>query len=238
MVIRRSCVECTVRGAHYFCGLKTEALRQLDRMGTQVVYAERARVVEEGGASEHLYVVCDGTLKVTTSSPEGKMLLLRIVGPGDVLGLAAVLKGTSYEATSEALEECEVRRIARGDFLKFMEEFQGVGFNSAEAVAREYDSAVLSARRLALSGSAAGKLASVLLDWGRMSVRRGSDNAAVEGDLRFRMPLTHEELGQMAGISRETTTRVLSKLKAEGLIEIEGERMVLRSAEKLERLYC
>ena len=60
----------------------------------------------------------------------------------------------------------------------------------------------------------------------------------LEKPLRFRMPLTHEELGHMAGISRETTTRVLSKLKTEGLVEISGERMVLPSPEKLERLYC
>ncbi len=60
----------------------------------------------------------------------------------------------------------------------------------------------------------------------------------MEPDLRFRMPLTHEELGHMAGISRETTTRLLGKLKGEGLLEIEGERMVLRSPAKLEHLYC
>jgi CRP/FNR family transcriptional regulator, cyclic AMP receptor protein len=210
-------------------------------MGTQVVYGEGERVVEEGADPEQVCVVCKGMLKLTTSSTEGRMLLLRIVGPGDVLGLAAALKGTQYEATAETLEECEVRVIGRAEFLGFMEEFQGVGANSAETVAREYEAAVLSARRLALSGSAAGRLASVLLEWGRRSARKSAvDDTPKKGEaaLRFRMPLTHEELGNMAGISRETTTRVLSKLKGEGLIELEGERMVLLLPSKLERLYC
>ena len=44
-----------------------------------------------------------------------------------MLGLAAALKGTAYEATAETLEECEVRVIARSDFIRFMEEFQGCG---------------------------------------------------------------------------------------------------------------
>ncbi|WP_213804371.1 Crp/Fnr family transcriptional regulator [Granulicella sp. dw_53] len=216
-----------------------DALRELDRLGEQVTYVEGDRVVEEGAAAERVCVVCKGTLKLTTSSRDGRLLLLRIAGPGDVLGLASALKGTIYESTAEALEECEVRVMDREDFLRFMEEFRGVGLNSAETVAREYGTAVTSARRLALSGSAAGRLASVLLDWGRTRAGRAAAEAGdVEGPLRFRMPLTHEELGHMAGISRETATRALTKMKAEGLIEIEGERIVLPSPEKLERLYC
>ncbi len=189
-------------------------------------------------------MVCQGTLKLTTSSEDGRVLLMRIAGPGDVLGLASVLKGTRYELTAEALEACEVRVIARKEFLEFMEEFREVGWNSAEEMAREYGSAVLSARRLALSESAAGKLAGLLLDWGRKSAEYGAlergraSDSGVETALRFRMPLTHEELGQMAGISRETVTRVLTKMKDEKLIELEGERMIVRFPKKLERMYC
>jgi CRP/FNR family transcriptional regulator len=252
MILRRSCEECTVTGAHCFCSLNRDALGHLDQMGTEVRYTAGERVVEEGAAAERICIVCHGTLKLTTSSRAGRLLLLRILGPGDVLGLASALKGTPYEATAEALETCDVRIIARTDFLHFVENFKGVGLSTAEAVAREYGSAVLSARRLALSGSAAGKLASVLLDWGRMSrgpvsnhageagaaARAPGKKALVEAALRFRMPLTHEELGHMAGISRETATRVLTKLKGEGLVEMEGERMVLQAPERLERLYC
>jgi CRP/FNR family transcriptional regulator len=217
-----------------------EALRRLDRIGTQVKYAERERVLDEGSLPDRVCVVCQGTLKLTTSSEDGRLLLLRIAGPGDVLGLASVLKGTRYELTAEALETCEVRVIARQEFMEFMEEFREVGWNSAEEMAREYGSAVLSAKRLALSESAAGKLAGLLLEWGRKSVAHGAlvDESDVETALRFRMPLTHEELGQMAGISRETVTRVLTKLKDEKLIEFEGERMIVRFPKKLERMYC
>ena len=217
MTSRRSCVECTVRGAHCFCSLNTEALRRLDRIGTQVKYAERERVLDEGSLPDRVCVVCHGTLKLTTSSEDGRLLLLRIAGPGDVLGLASVLKGARYELTAEALEACEVRVIAREEFMEFMEEFREVGWNSAEEMAREYGSAVLSAKRLALSESSAGKLVGLLLDWGRKGAEHGApesglaDESGVETALRFRMPLTHEELGQMAGISRETVTRVLNQ---------------------------
>lgn len=265
MAIRRSCAECMVRGAQGFCSLDGNALRGLNRIGTQVRFRERETLLAEGARPEHVYVVCEGTVKLTTSSRDGRLLLLRVAGAGDVLGLAAALKSSGYEATAVALEECEVRVISRGDFMRFMQEFDGVARNSAAAVAGEYGSAVLSARRLALSGSAAGKLASVLLDWGRLAAGRrvmaarecdvGVDQAVSalasesargsavmeeedDGALRFRMPLTHEELGQMAGVSRETATRVLTQLKLERLLEVDGEMMVVRSPERLEKLYC
>ncbi len=264
MAIRRSCVECMVRGAQGFCSLDGNALRGLNRIGTQVQVRERETLLAEGAMPERVYVVCDGTVKLTTSSRDGRLLLLRVAGPGDVLGLAAALKGSGYEATAVALEECEVRVIPRADFMRFMQEFDGVARNSAHAVAGEYGSAVLSARRLALSGSAAGKLASVLLDWGRMAAGRramvpsesemrvrqpwrastgGATSASAvmeqgDGVLRFRMPLTHEELGQMAGVSRETATRVLTQLKLERLLEVDGDEMVVSSPERLEQLYC
>ncbi len=263
MAIRRSCVECMVRGAQGFCSLDGNALRGLNRIGTQVRFRERETLLAEGAMPERVYVVCEGTVKLTTSSRDGRLLLLRVAGAGDVLGLAAALKGSGYEATAVALEECEVRVIPRADFMRFMQEFDGVARNSAHAVAGEYGSAVLSARRLALSGSAAGKLASVLLDWGRMAAGRramaaserdvevsrtvdtlasGAAGASTvmedDGTLRFRMPLTHEELGQMAGVSRETATRVLTQLKLERLLEVDGEMMVVCSPERLEKLYC
>jgi CRP/FNR family transcriptional regulator len=213
-------------------------------MGTEVQYAERERLLEEGSDPERVCVVCRGMVKLSTSSPDGGMLLLRLAGPGDVLGLASVVKGTAYEATAEALEDCEVRVIPRREFVDFMNKFREVSWNSTETIAREYGSVVLSARRLALSGSATAKLARVLLDWGRTSAKGGADRSERSGkkvansELRFRMPLTHEELGQMAGISRETTTRILGRLRREGLVVIDGERMLLRSPERLEKLYC
>ena len=74
--------------------------------------------------------MCRGTIKLTTSSSDGRLLILRIAGPGDVLGLAAALKNSRYEATAETLEDCHVKAIPRTQFLLFMEEFQAVSRNS------------------------------------------------------------------------------------------------------------
>lgn len=235
MPLRRSCLQCETKGPHCFCSLDRVALEKLDGMGHFLQLGAHEPVLREGYAPEQVYVVCRGTIKLTTSSPDGRLLLLRIVGPGDVLGLAAALKRSRYEATAETLEPTQVKAIPRTQFLLFMEEFQAVSRNSVMAMAREYDSAVLSARRLALSSSASAKLASVLVEWGGLVLAGEHDdhNGRFPNSVRFHMPLTHEELGHMAGISRETVTRVLSSFRKEGLLQMDGNTLHLKDMQQL-----
>lgn len=229
--VSRDCITCAVKGADCFCSLPAEALVELQKIGSCLNYATGERPIHEGYAADRVYVMCHGRMKLTASSPEGKLLIVRIAGPGDVLGLAAALKGTTHKVTAEALEPCEVKAIGRTEFTAFMGRFRDVSRNTALTMALEYEGAILSARRLALSGSASSKLASVLLQWGKMG---GSANGK---PLTFRMPLTHEELGSMAGLSRETVTRTLTKFRKEGLVAQEGETMTLTRPAEMEELY-
>lgn len=226
----RDCQTCEVRKTDCFCSLTPESLADLQSLGSPMHVEAGERVLHEGYAADRVYVMCHGRIKLTASSPEGKLLIVRIAGPGDVLGLAAVLKGSTHKVTAEALERCEMKAIARAEFLAFMDRYRDVSRNAAVTMALEYEGAMLSARRLALSGSASSKLANVLLEWGRMG--------GGEGALEFRMPLTHEELGNMAGLSRETVTRLLAKFRREGMMKRVGETMVLPQPEAMEKRYC
>ena len=117
-----------------------------------------------------------------------------------------------------------------------METYAEVSRSTSQALAREYNIAVLSARRLALHTSAAGKLASTLLDWAR---RDELDNRIAHTSLpiSFAMQLTHEELGSMAGLSRETVGRLLTRFRREGLIDQSDDRMTLNNPGRLEARY-
>jgi CRP/FNR family transcriptional regulator, cyclic AMP receptor protein len=236
MPFRRNCVSCQTKGPHCFCSLDRTALERLDGLGSWLRLQRNEVVLREGYASDMVYVICSGTMKLTTSSNDGRLLILRIVGPGDVLGLTAALQRDAYEVTAETLECCDVKAVPRTRFLLFMEEFQAVARNSVMAVTREYQAAVLSARRLALSSSATAKLASVLAEWGGLVLAGAHDDSSthVPNTVRFHMPLTHEELGHMAGISRETVTRVLSAFKRDGLVSIEADQMVLVDLRRLQ----
>ena len=234
-MIPRICLTCAVRGPNSFCSLSTQSLLNLQSIGTSVSLAARYVLINEGFSADHVFLICSGRVKLLASSPDGRILLLRVAGPGDVLGLASILHGDCYRVTAETLEPCVVKSVPRNDFLRFMEDFSDAGRSATGAMAREYDSALLSARRLALSNSAAGKLASALLDWARLGL---TEPVASSLPLTFHMPLTHEELGSLAGISRETVTRLLGKFRREGLLHQLDERMVLHHPGKLEALYC
>ncbi len=237
MPFRRSCVSCETKGPHCFCSVDRSALARLNELGSWVKLPPRSVVLREGYLPDHVYVVCSGTLKLVTSSSDGRLLLLRIVGPGDVLGLAAALDRTRYEASAETLDACQLKAIPRSQFLLFIQEFQAVTHNSMMAVAREYQSAVLSARRLALSSSARARLATVLHEWGSLVLAGDHEHEHIAAkppdSITFCMPLTHEELGHMAGISRETVTRVLSSMRRESLVSIDDDQMTLHSLSRL-----
>jgi len=231
----QNCLTCPVRGPHCFCSLTTETLLELQSIGTHVRYAAGETVIHEDSRVDRVFVLCRGRIKLTASSSDGKLLIVRIAGPGDVLGLTSLLNDVRHKVTAQTLEPCELKSISRDRFLAFMETFREVGRSAAVSVAWEYEGMLLTARRLAISNSAAGKLATALLDWGRLGL---PDDSRSPSTIEFRMPLTHEELGSMTGLSRETVTRLLGKFRREGLLALEGERMILHAPAKLESLYC
>ena len=171
------------------------------------------------------------------TSADGRMLILSVATPGEVIGLGALSIGALYRVTAITVGPCIVKSIAREDFITLMRDSVEVSLGVSEAMIRNYNSAVLSVARLGLSSSAAGKLASALLDWARTDDLDGSP-AHSSQPISFFMPLTHEELGSMAGLSRETTSRLPSKFRREGLIDQVDEQMVLHYPNRLETLYC
>jgi CRP/FNR family transcriptional regulator len=187
--------------------------------------------------ANHFLIICSGRVKLTAASTEGRLLLLRIAGPGDILGLSALHEHTLYRLTSETLAPCTIKSIPRADFVRFMENHTDVSRITALALAREYQNAVLTARRLALYSSAAGKLASTLLDLARADE---SDSALAHTNLpiSFLMQLTHEDLGSMAGLTRETVSRLLTRFRHEGYVLQIHDRMTLNHPLQMETRYC
>lgn len=221
-----SCKDCTFRSLRMFCNLRDDALEHLDQIGVQVRYPSRVDIFQQGERARALHVLCSGHVKLFTTSREGKTMILKIAWPGDVLGLSAVLSQRDYEVTAETLEPCQVKTLRREEFMDFIDKFSEAGRHSLESMANEYQSAFRDARRLSLASSAASKLANVLLDLARNA---GCGTA----EMRFTMALTHEELGNLAGLSRETVTRLLGKFQHEGLLRIKGSSVTIADVHRL-----
>jgi CRP/FNR family transcriptional regulator len=212
-----------------FCNLTPDALREFDSIGRLTGHPGATRLFGEGEAAQQVHVLCSGQVKLSTCSREGKTLIVKIAGPGDVLGLNSMLGDAAYEVTAETMEPCRVKTMGKEEFLAFLTRNGNASLHAAQALSAEYMTVFRDAKRLALAGSAAGRLAQLLMEWGRSA-------ACGRTELRFTMALTHEEIASMVGVSRETVTRLLNRFRREKIIRIQGATLTILQPEAMEQM--
>jgi len=221
------CNHCEYRSLRMFCNLDDKALAEFNDLGTHSESPSGTTLFEEETPVGNVFVVCHGRVKLFSTSRQGKTLILKIALPGDVLGLGAVMSGMPYEVTAETVEPTQLKIVPFQDFMAFIHKYGEASIHAAQALSAEYRTAFFDARRLALSVSSASRLASLLLEWGRAAAHN-------KPEMRFTMALTHEDLANLIGTSRETVTRMLSKFKRDKLIQVRGATVVILAPDKLE----
>lgn len=227
--IVESCVGCKLCKGNSFCNMSPGLLRAFSTASHPSTYPGGAVLFVEGQMPRGAFVLCSGRVKLSTTSRDGKVLILKIAEAGDMLGLSAVISGTMYEVTAETSVPCQVNFVERNSLIELIAKNGELGLRSAEALSREFQAAYRDIHDLVLARSSAGKLARLLLSW-----TNGDEKA--EREIRIRSSLTHEEMAQMIGSSRETVTRLLSDLKKKEFIRLEGSTLVIRNKTALEAL--
>jgi CRP/FNR family transcriptional regulator, cyclic AMP receptor protein len=225
----KDCLNCERRHLRMFCNLTPEALVDYDNIGVLMSHARGAHLFSEGDTARNVFVICFGQVKISSTSRDGKTMILKIAGPGDVMGLSAVLANVPHEVTAEAIEPCQVKMVRKQQFVDFLGRHGIASMHAANSIAGEYLTVFHDARRLALSSSVAGRLARLLLDWGNAS-------ATGKPEICFTMALTHEEISNIAGTSRETITRLLNQFQRDQWITIKGASLTIVKPDQLERL--
>ena len=228
--IQENCLSCTLRSDKFFCNLPGKALQSLDAISSPTSYPKDATLFVEGQAPRGVYVLCSGRIKLSMGSSDGKVLILRIAEPGDLLGLSAAISGTPYDLTAETMEPSQVSFIKRDDFLAFLRENTDACFRAAQDLSDRYDVACREIRSLGLSHSAAEKMARLLLEWAARAAAGG------KGKGRIKIAVTHEEIAQMIGTTRETVTRILSEFRKKQIIQLKGSTLEIRNQAALEAL--
>jgi CRP/FNR family transcriptional regulator, cyclic AMP receptor protein len=175
-------------------------------------------------------VLCRGHVKLSKVSSDGRSFLVRVAGPGDVVGLSATLSRSPYEVTAQALETIQTKTFRRSDFLKFLKHHAEGGLRAADSLNTEYRAALTDACRLALSGSIAGRIAHFLI---QSAIEAGTDK---NPHPVVHVPFTHEDLAAKLGSSRESITRTLNNLKRKGVIHVSGDRITILRKYALESI--
>ena len=159
-----SCLTCPMMKDRLFCNLPPRALEGLDAISSSATYPKGAILFVEGQDPRGVFVICNGRVKLSAGSADGKSLILRIANQGEVVGLPGTISGKAYEVTAEALEPIQANFIPRDLFLQFLREHGEVALRVAEILSDIYHATYQEVRCLGLSGSAAERLARFVLD--------------------------------------------------------------------------
>jgi CRP/FNR family cyclic AMP-dependent transcriptional regulator len=224
--IIENCLACPHREEFLFCNLPSDCLQALAAITSTACYPKGASLFVEGQSPRGVFIVCRGRVKLSTSSADGRTLILRISEPGEVLGLPATLVGKPYELSADVIEPAQANFISRSDFLNLLREHAEVALRVAQQLGETYHSTIAEMRTICLSHSAGEKLARFILDL-------AADHHET-GEVRLTLTLTHEEIAQMIGASRETVTRTFADFKKRQFLQVKGSTLIINDRTALE----
>jgi CRP/FNR family transcriptional regulator, cyclic AMP receptor protein len=211
--IVKSCSASLTRKGEVFCDTLTSRLKLLDMIIPPVAYPRGAVLFTEGQNACGIFAVFSGKVKLSTSSHEGKAIILKIAEAGELLGLPSTLSGKPYEMTAEVSEPARVNFIPRSTFLRYLRTIPKAFIQVAQLLTESHYAGHEVIQSLGLSRSASEKLARFFLGW-------SADHA--QGQDRLRITLTQEEIGEMIGVTRETVSRMLAIFKEKNLLTVKG----------------
>jgi len=228
--VAHDCTKCKFRGERPFCNLDNKSVETLDALKFTTVHAKGALLFVEGEDPRSVYILCNGRVKLTMASSDGRTLIVRIAEPGEILGATAAVLNKAYEMSAETIEPAQVNVIKREHFVEFLRQHPEAAMRLTKQISEDCSAAHRDIRSLGLSQTAQEKMARLLLDW----CERGGQPS--EKGTRLKVLLTHEEIAQMIGATRETVTRVISDFKSRRLIDVKGSTVVVGNVNALQQL--
>ena len=186
-------------------------------------------VFRSGAPGSNVYFLRSGKIKIHQLSPLGREVILWFCFPGEIFGLAEVARGGGRVVNAQACEPSEVLAVTQEKFRDFVDRHPGIARLSMQ---------VLSSRLRVLgemfvnlvADDVNTRIAKLIL---RLSARYGT---RVGKEVFLNIPLTHQEIADMVGTSRQTVTSALSALKRQGVLSIENRRIHIESEELLNEL--
>ncbi len=221
-------VETILRKTPLFASLTDKEMEALAGRVNNRRFERGALLFSEGDPCTGLFLVASGKIRIFKLSPTGREQVLAVEGPGSSFAELPVFDGGNYPASASALEDAEVLFISRKDFQNFCREHPEVAL-----------------KVLAVVGSRLRRLVGIIEDLSFTTVRhrliavllrlvQASGTASKEG-VRLELTKTHQDLAAELGTVRELVSRNLSRLQAEGFLEVDGRIIIVKDLAGLKR---
>ena len=211
--------------------LSQDELNEFHPLQSFSQFSKNVRLFEEEEKPTNVLILLEGQVKLYINSSEGKRLILSIAGPGEILGLASVMFGIPYDMTAETLQPCLIVSLPIRGFLCFLMRHPTSYENVARELSLQNRRAYSQLRTIGLVTTAQAKLARLLLQWESTGKETGHGT-------RLGHSLTHAEIGECIGASRETISRTLGDFKQRELAELDGTILRIRNRAQLEHCAC
>jgi CRP-like cAMP-binding protein len=203
-------------------------IQRIREFGREASFEKGKILFEQGQKANGIYLILEGAVKLSVASPEGKALILGFAGTGSMLVVPENVLGTPYEKSATSAVRTTVLFLRRDIFLRLLREDAEIALETAELISQRFLELLQELKTIGLSESALQKLVSFVLGFrpGRM------------GDgLTIRLPgANQEDLARMIGLSRETTSRLLSRLKAGRILYWAHSTLVIQNLPALEKM--
>lgn len=216
----------SVAPSNFLAQLQATELTELERIATAHHYAKGDYVFRSGAPGNHVYFLQSGKIKIHQLSPLGREVILWFCFAGEIFGVAEVARGGGRVVNAQACERSEVLALQQHRFREWVAEHPRIALLSMQ---------VLSSRLRVLgemfvnlvSDDVSTRIGKLIL---RLSARYGN---RVGKDIFLNIPLTHQEIADMVGTSRQTVTSALSELKRRGVLSIDNRVIHIESEELL-----
>ncbi|HUS17250.1 MAG TPA: Crp/Fnr family transcriptional regulator [Chloroflexia bacterium] len=203
----------------------------LQAVATKVVHSQfrrRATIFTAWDPGDRIYLLKSGRVKLYMLSEDGREVTLAIMEPGDIFGETALVNPAARQAFAEALDDATVAVMGLADFKALMRDQPDVALKVTQAIGQRLMQTQRQVESLAFA-DVSTRLARFLLD----QVTQRRDNANGHGPLRLPLALTHQEMANLLGTTRETLTSTLNRLVDAGVLSVEsrGTLLVLQPEE-------
>jgi CRP/FNR family transcriptional regulator len=206
-----------------FAGLSEAEVQALRQRAVERRFAPEEMLFWEGEPCAGIFVIVQGTVKIFKTSPGGREMMLALEAAPSTVAELPLFDGGPYPASVRAVEPVVSLFINKNDFQQVCRQYPDVALKVLAVVGRRLRHLVAVVEAMTF-GSVTQRLARLLLD---ASQQAGSDE--------FDLPITHQELASRLGTVREVVSRNLARFRAEGLIRIDGRRLVIQDRTGLER---
>jgi CRP-like cAMP-binding protein len=218
-----------IKRSDIFSVMSHEEMERLAGLSTMCEFKKGATVYLLDEPSEHVYLLKEGTIKISRIGQDGQEIILDFIAPGEIFGEMSLLGEDSRSTMAQAAENSLICSIKKSDFFNFFSAHNDLAFKVLKLVGLKRIEIETRLEELAYC-SVSERIASLL---NRMAKRHGIKD---DGGIKIRPRLTHRDIAFLVGASRETVTDQLNQLKAQGFIDTSFMSITIRDPDALERL--